>query len=268
MALAAIGFAAETDIDRIKAQIATNEAEADVLKKELAAAVGPEPDPLKTHVELGYIKTTGNTNTKSFSGIINIEKAFGDHLLRFDAEGYYSEDDGKETKNRWKTIGNYDYPETSAWAFNYLLGYERDKFSGFDSQFYTGPGVKWKAIEPPAHQLDLQGNVLYSKDDIEATAGHDSIHDYASFQAKLDYNWQINESFKFIQIASYRVDVDKLENYFVNSKTAVEGKIASIFSLGVSYTIDYKNDAPTDKVRTDKTFLLSLIIDYNPILSF
>jgi len=268
MVLAAIGIAAETDVDRIKAQIAVNEAEADALKKELAIAVGPEPEPLKTHVELGYIKTSGNTDTESFAGIVNLSKTWGDHQLRFDAEGYYSEDNGVETKNRWKMIGNYDYPETSVWAFNYLIGYEEDKFSGFDSQFYTGPGVKWKAIEPPAHQLDFQANVLYSQDDIEATAVHDGTHDYAAVQAKLDYNWQISESYKFIQIASYRVEVDELDNYFINSKTAVEGKIASVFSLGVSYTVDYKNEAPTDKVRTDKTFLLSLIIDYNPIVPF
>ncbi len=268
VALAAMGFAAETDVDRIKAQIAANEAEADTLKKELAAAVGPEPEPLKTHAELGFIKTTGNTKTTSFAGVLNISKAFGDHMLRFDAEGYYSEDDGKETKNRWKTIANYDYPETSAWAFNYLIGYEVDKFSGFDSQFYTGPGVKWKAIEPPAHQLDLQGNVLYSQDDIEDTDVGGGTHDYAAIQAKLDYNWQISESWKFIQIASYRVEVDELDNYFIYSKTAVESKISDIFSLGVNYTIDYKNEAPTDKVRTDKTFLISLIIDYNPIVSF
>jgi len=272
--IAAVCSAAETDVETLKVQIADRESEVEALKKELAAAMGPEPEPLKTHAELGYIKTNGNTETESFSANLKIEKAFGDHLLRFDAEGYYSKEDEKETKNRWKAVGNYDYPETSSFMFNYMAGYEEDKFSGFDSQFYTGPGIKWKAIEPPAHQLNLQANILYSSDDIADSIDPDTnatikgeTHDYAAFQAKLDYNWQISEDWKFIQIASYRAELEEMgDNYFINSKTAVESKISDIFSMGISYTVDYKNDAPADKEKTDSTFLISLIMDYNPII--
>jgi putative salt-induced outer membrane protein len=273
-AAVAIGSAAETDIENLKVQIADREAEVETLKKELSDAMGPEPEPLKTHAELGYIKTSGNTETESFSATLNIKKAFGNHLLRFDAEGYYSSENEKETKNRWKTVGNYDYPDTSSFMFNFMAGYEADKFSGYDSQFYTGPGIKWKAIEPPAHELNLQANILYSSDDIADSIDPDTnatikgeTHGYAAFQAKVDYNWQISEEWKFVQIASYRAELEEMgDNYFINSKTAIESKISDIFSMGISYTVDYKNDAPADKEKTDSTFLISLIMDYNPII--
>ncbi len=230
----------------------------------LAAKTAVSDNVLKTHAELGYINTSGNTDTESFSGVLNINKTFGDHMFRFDAEGFYSDDNGVETKNRWKSVGNYDYPAAETIQFNYLIGYEEDKFSGYDSQFYTGPGIKWRAILPPEHQLDLQANILYSSDSVEGL----DTDDYASVQAKLDYIWYLDERWKFIQIAFYRVDVEEPDNYFFNSRTAVESRITTMFSLGASYTVDYKNQAPEGKKRYDRTFLLSLIIDYAPVLPF
>lgn len=229
-----------------------------------AAESAMDDDVLKTHAELGYIKTSGNTDTQSFSGIFNIDKTFDEHVFRLDAESFYSDDDGEETKNRWKAVGNYDYPAADKVQFNYMLGYEQDRFSGFDSQFYTGPGIKWKAIEPPAHRLDLQANILYSSDEIN----EQERLDYASAQARLDYSWQIDERWKFVEIAFYRVDVSESDNYFINSRTGVESRISTLFSVGASYTVDFKNQAPEGKERRDTTFLVSLIIDYSPILPF
>ena len=53
-----------------------------------------------------------------------------------------------------------------------------------------------------------------------------------------------------------------IPGYFSFSKTAIETKISDIFSMGISYKVDYTNLPPSDKEYSDKTFMTSLIIDY------
>jgi putative salt-induced outer membrane protein len=239
-------------------------------------------DLLVTHTELGYVQTTGNTDTKTFNLDSKIKKGWGSHIFTFIFDGQYAEDSGIESKNKFFVELEYDYEFTDRFAFDYLTGYKRDKFSKFDYQFYTGPGAKYKAIMTDVHNLSVEGNVLYSLDqqmddkfdsagnqldypyntaiDPSRTISYDS-EDYASLRVKGVYEWKITDTIKFGEEASYRVDVSKTQNYFIYSKTDLTAKISDIFSAGISYKVDYVNE-PGDKEKTDTTFTVGLIIDY------
>ena len=152
-------------------------------------------------------------------------------------------------------------------AFNYLLGYKSDKFSTYDYQLYTGPGLKYRVIDADKHLLSTQANILYASDDIREDLSAippipDTTNDYISWQLGLDYTWHILDNLKFLQEATYRAEFHDGDNYFIYSKTAIESKINGNFSMGVSYKVDYANQITPDKEHTDKTFLVSLIIDY------
>jgi len=61
----------------------------------------------------------------------------------------------------------------------------------------------------------------------------------------------------------YRSEFDDTTNYFMKSKTTVESKISDVFSMGVSYTVDYTNNKADDvRSYTDNVFLASLIADF------
>ena len=239
-----------------------------------------------THTELGYVSTSGNTNTKSgsldFAGKQTIEK----HSLKLDFDYLYGEESGVENNNKLITEINYDYRFAKHFTFNYLAGYKNDKFSGFEYQVYTGPGTKYIAVDNETHKLNFQANILYAKDvhmtkyynDAQKLDDNEtkypyypekgtfetpgSTNEYGSYLIKGDYTWAITEGFKFIQELSYRGDFEDSDIYFVMSKTAVESKINGTFSMGVNYKVDYTNTPPEGNVRTDKTFTASLIIDY------
>jgi len=240
-----------------------------------------------THTELSYVRTQGNTDTTAFSLDFAGKQQIDNFSIKLDLDALYGDEDSIENKNRWVSELNLDYQFAKHFTINYLYGYKDDKFSGYDFQQYTGPGVKYIAVASKVHNLDFQMNILYSQDnemdkyytdsnkttEIEYpyTGGLDgayqdpesgNIRDYTGYMAKFGYNWQINESLKFLQEASYRGDTDEADNYFVYSKTAIESKIASILSLGVSYKVDYTNAPPAGNVYTDSTFMTSLIIDY------
>ena len=240
-------------------------------------------DALVTHTELGYIKTDGNTETQTFNLDAKAKKGWGKHIGNLLFDGQYADDSGIETKNKYLIELNYDYEFTDRFAFTYLAGYKVDKFSSFDSQAYTGPGAKYKAIVSDAHNLTLEGNILYAMDEISAvyyadtaktisinypnsTAGalamDPSISDnYGAYRAKAIYTWQILENLKFDQELTYRGSFEETSNYFIFSKSALTSKFTDMFSAGLSYKVDYVNE-PGLKDNTDTTLTANLIIDY------
>lgn len=219
-----------------------------------------ESNKLITHTEFGYISTTGNTETKTYSLDSKIKKGFDKHLLAFLFDGQYAEDNDIETKNKYLIELTYDYELTSKLAFEYLFGYKDDKFSGYEYQLYTGPGISYKALELENQNLSLDSLILYSKDKLE---GVEAItNDYTSLRVNATYEWQVLEDLKFTQEASYRTDIEDVDNYFVFSKTAFSSKISDSFSAGISYKIDYTNLEALGKDSTDKTLTANLTIDY------
>lgn len=224
----------------------------------LFGAEDAKETPFKTHTELSYINTSGNTDASTFALEFKGEKSFGTYALRADLYANYAEDNGVESKNQWGVELNYDRPLTDTLALNYLVGYKDDRFSGYDYQFYTGPGLLHKTLRTPTQKLTTQGNILYAQDKTEAG----DKEEYAAFKAGLVYEWQIQDNLKFVEEASIRTDLSEMSNYFLYSKTAIQNKINSSLSMGVSYKVDYTNEPVLGKTSTDKTLLVSLIIDY------
>ena len=97
-----------------------------------------EENVLKTHVEIGYTNTAGNTESQDLAGNLKMEYPFGKkNALRFVGNMLYSTNKDFEsnttstTKNRWDAEANYDYNFNETWAFNYLAGGKGDKFSTY-----------------------------------------------------------------------------------------------------------------------------------------
>ncbi len=235
------------------------------------------------HGGLGFSDTGGNTDTTAGSIELNIKKSFDKHLFELSFDGQYSDDENVETKNKYFVELEYDYEFTDRFAFDYLTGYKDDKFSGYDYQFYTGPGVKYKVLMLQNHDLSLETNILYSKDSIEdkdydindvlikypnpkkvvvAYSVSGDTRDYTGLRAKFNYEWRILETLKFQQEASWRAEASDTKNYFVFSKTALINKIDDVFSFSIDYKIDYINEQAPDKDKTDTTLTASIIIDY------
>lgn len=273
------------DQEQLKKDIAQSKAEAKALSekiKKLEAQLPPN-EQLMTHTELGFIQTQGNTKTETFNLELKAKKGWGNHLLKFSLDAQYALDNDNETKNKYATELEYAYKLTDKLSATYLIGFKQDKFSGFDYQAYTGPGLKYNAIKTKAHILDIDGSILYSEDNVEdtnydalgniiaypnpdniatASTTYGAINRYGSYRVKGVYAWQMLTNLKFDQELSYRAELKDLTVFFVTSKTAFSSKINSTFSAGISYKVDYVNSPPTGKENTDKTFTANLIIDY------
>ena len=271
------------EISALKAKLSSLETQMKVYEPKKIVTVTQE-DMFTTHTELGYIGTTGNTDTSTFNLESKITKDWGKYKGSLLFDGQYADDKGIESKNKFFVELVYDYTFTDRLAFNYLFGYKSDKFSAFDYQLYTGPGIKYKAIVSDAHNLSLEVSALYSLDEysqvdyadaaktvpidypnaanIPTLASDPSLSDdYIGYRAKAVYKWQILNNLAFAQELSYRSSLEYANKYFVYSKSGFISKISDIFSAGISYKLDYVNE-PGDKEPTDTTLTANLIVDY------
>jgi len=236
------------------------------------ALFGADDAKIKTHAELSYANTGGNTESQDIAGNLKLNIPFYSNEVRFVGNVLYSNNEDLDTnvtsttKNRWDSELNYDYNFNDTWAFNYMAGAKGDKFSSFVYQAYTGPGGIWTTFKNDSHDLKFQGNILWAWDENRQPYQSDSnetLHSYAAYQISMDYSYQITKSTKFTQYFMYRSEFEDTSNYFGKSKTALEAKMSDIFSLGMSYTVDYTNNKAVDvRSYTDSVFLASLIADF------
>lgn len=273
------------DAEKINAQIADAKAQKKSIESKIKDLQSKLPyTKVVARTELGFMQTQGNTNTDIFNLDLNIKKGWSEvHLVEFSLDAQYATDDSVETKNKYLAELQYSYKLTDRLSGTYLFGFKQDKFSGYDYQLYTGPGLKYALIKTQDHKLTLEGSVLFSEDDVEDTKYDASgntisypnpnkktvarkesgeLERYSAYRVKGVYGWQIFDNLKFDQDLSYRSEVDDSSVFFATSKSAFTSKFNSTFSAGISYKVDYVNSPPLGKDNTDKTFTANLIIDY------
>ncbi|MDD3475544.1 MAG: DUF481 domain-containing protein [Sulfurimonas sp.] len=227
--------------------------------KELQATLPKEDYVFKARAEVGYVSNSGNTDTEAFNADVKLTNSWDLHSLELSMLMQYGTENGKENKNRFLGELVYDYKLSEVLSLDYLVGYKDDKFSGFDYQFYTGPGAKYVAIKTDFNDFTVDGNLLYAKDKVFG----EQDREYYGYRLKGVYNMQVLENLKFHQTLSYRSEFSDLGNYFAYSKTAFTTRLSEIFSAGIAYHIDYTNQpALTGKTSTDKMFTFNLIADY------
>lgn len=212
-----------------------------------------------SHAELGYVNTSGNTDTEAFMLDANMKKDWEKHAVIVKADAAYGKEDDVESKNKFFVEGAYDYKFTEIIAFNYVAAYKQDKFTDYNYQAYTGPGIKYMAIKNEQHNLDLTLSALYSFDQYVV---NDEDDEYASYKFDLVYEYRILENLKFNQDFGYRAAFDDNDKYFMYSKTALSTKVSDMISAGISYKIDYINQVVAPTEQSDNTFAFNLIFDY------
>ena len=238
----------------------------------LTGLLAAEEENFAAHAELSYANTAGNTESQDVAGNLKFKYPFYQNAIRFEGNVLYSTNknfdtnETSATKNRWDAEANYDYNFNETIAFNYIAGAKGDKFSTYTYQAYTGPGAVWTTFKNDSHDLKFQGNILWAWDESREpykADSNDTLHSYAAYQISMDYVFQITANSKFIQYLMYRSEFEDTNNYFGKSKTALESKISDIFSMGMSYTVDYTNNKAADvRSYTDRVFLASIIADF------
>ncbi len=211
------------------------------------------------HIELSYVRTSGNINTQTLSEKLEIKREGKVNRLYFKNSALYATQEGSETANRIDASGRWERLFTERFFGFLTAGYERDKFSGYEYKVNGGPGIGYDLLKTKKHELKFLLSTPYYYNRIE----NDGIDNYGTAKAEIYYQWNIRENLRLKENANYFVNLSDTETYFVNSETSLEVKVNNYISLGVGYKLAYQNRPPEPGIKkTDTTFSTSLIIDF------
>ncbi len=208
--------------------------------------------PWATTAGLGYVNTSGNTNTETlifkFDTAYEIER--WKHALHFDTLNASADD--VSTADRKLLTGQSNYKFRPRDYFYGLFSYEDDKFSGFEYQAKLGLGYGRKIIKTDRHELDGEIGPGYRNYKVDNAP---SSEDEALLRLAGFYKWKISDSSDFNQdlVGDFGEDQDEWR-----SVTGLRTSINDSFSLRLTYTVRYLDVVPVGNDNYDRETAITL----------
>lgn len=217
-----------------------------------AAGAGPEEEsPWSGSASLGFLSTSGNTETTSYNTSFNIAYTKNKWTHAFDAAANGADESKSTTAEAyqagWKS--SYDVSE-----HNYLFGlvsWRKDRFSGVNQQLSESVGFGRRIIDTPAHLLSGEIGAGHRSSDFSDSTSESSV----IARLGLDYQWTFTETSNFQQTVSVESGSD---NTFIESVSAVRARLLGDFAIVLSYTVRHNTDVPVGSQKTDKLSAISL----------
>jgi putative salt-induced outer membrane protein len=233
---------ADTDLTQLDANVAAT--------KKAAAKQGWQGS-----VSLGYLATTGNTNTRSFNGqaLAAYRSDPWQDTLSFQAL--------KSSQNGVTTAENYDLNGQSDYNFtenNYVFGmldYLRDTFSGYQRRTSEILGYGRRLLVTDTQQLDVEAGA-----GARQTLNTDNTSENGIVEMlAANYLWKFTEKSNFSENLSVMHGVDST---FTQSVTALTTNLAGDFALSISYTVKHNSSVPPGFKNSDTITAISLVYTF------
>lgn len=208
--------------------------------------------PWTTTAGLGFVNTSGNTNTETlvfkFDTAYEIEK--WKHEFHFDILN--AETDNITTADRKFLTAQSNFKFTPR---DYVYGnvtYEDDKFSGFEYQVKLSVGYGRKILDLEKHKLD--GEIGPGYRNFKVDNAPDS-EDEALIRLAGKYLYKFTDKSDFSQ--DLIADFGELQDEW-RSVTGLRANINDSLSLRLTYTVRYLDKVPPGNVNYDRTTAVTL----------
>lgn len=213
------------------------------------------------HIELSYIQTSGNTETKSFAGKLETSGQGGINRLFFNTDVLFQKNADQETADRIMMDGSWEL-KFSERFFALLTGdYQRDRFSGYEHRFSVGPGIGCDLVASEKTAVKVSSSLNYYYDKLSGEQPTSDSH--LAVKAGLGGEYRIRENLRLKNDFEYFISTDEWDNYFITNEAALYVNVNTFISIGIRYLIDYQNAPPSEGLkRLNTTFFSSLVFDF------
>jgi putative salt-induced outer membrane protein len=226
----------------------------------MATGVRAEDKRWGDEAELSFVDTGGNTEVTTLSAKNLLKYKFTEKMEGFWKLGVlYGESDGEKNAENYFTELRMDYLFTKRFYCYATGGWLKDKFAGFDSRYYVGPGMGYKFFMGPKHILLGEVGLRYVTEEYT----NDTDADYLEGLTFARYEYAFTNKNKFSQSLEFLYDFEDSDNYKVNSETAVLSSLSDYLSLKTSYVIKYDNEpVPKTLDDTDTILAVALVVNF------
>ena len=237
-----------------------------------SAAGAQDSTPWSGKVALGYLASSGNTDTTAlnFNGDVNYEVGKWHHLLL--GRAIVKTDSNESTAESYKAAYEIKYDLSARTYLFGLLDYNNDRFSSYDQQIFEVGGVGRRFIITDKHELNGDLGIGASQsdfrdcksDDVLAgacvigppqTAPFGTSENEVTYRISGDYKWQMSETASFVQKLSINIGSS---NTYTESVSELRAGIVGDIALLLSYTIKNNSDVAPGTEKRDTYTAISL----------
>lgn len=214
-------------------------------------------DSWKGNVELGYVKTTGNTETESLNtkAMAETDRELWRHKLNFEA--LKSSDQNTTTAERYMVSGQSDYKLKGEKNFLFVyVSYEDDRFSGYEYQMTESVGYGRRVLDKNNMTLDLEIGPGARQSKVEATG---DTENEMLVRGAAKYTWKITNHSKLTEDLTVEVGEDVT---ITKSVTGLSAKINSSLATKLTYTIKDTSKVPAGVEKTDTELAVTLVYGF------
>ena len=205
-----------------------------------------------SEAELGYVKTTGNTETESlnFKSAAEYKRTDWVHTLKF--ETAHNSDNNGTTAEKYLLFLKTKYSISER---SYLFGrvqYEDDRFSGYNYQASEVLGYGRKLIKTDELKVNAEVGAGVRQNDLEI--GEDTSEGIIVFAGDID--WKINAFANLKEELTIEVGEDRT---ITKSVTSLKNKLNSLLSSKITYTVKHASEVPVGTKKTDTELAVTLV---------
>ena len=210
-----------------------------------------EESPWSGNVKLGYLGTSGNTESESLNSGFQLNYNPGDWEHQLTAAALYSQESDVTTAEAydagWKSARNLSEAD---FLFG-RLDWRKDRFGSIVEQFSQSVGYGRRLIDRDKHQLNGELGIGARQSDlVDGTDESDTI-----YTGRLTYTWQLSETASFGQAVLVE---SGSSNTFTESVTDIRARIIGGLALVASYTVRRNSDVLPGTEKTDTRTAISL----------
>lgn len=207
--------------------------------------------PWSGELSLGYLSTSGNTNTTNYKSTFGIGYEKNDWEHNFAASTNGADDSSVSTAESYQVGWRSAYSWTERDFVFGTIDWRKDRFAGVVEQLSYALNYGRKVIDTEAHMLSLGVGAGYrTSDKSDGTSASNAIG-----RGSLLYSWTFTETSGFDQAVIVESGSD---NTYIESVSAVRANLIGGFNLVLSYTIKQNSDVPVGSKKTDKLTAVSI----------
>lgn len=217
----------------------------DLLAEEKAAWAGG--------AELGFVSTSGNTDTQTFNFKLDITQELSTWRNNARLDALNTSEDEMTSAEKYVAAWKSDYKFTSSDYFFGSLQYDDDRFSGFDYQVTLAAGYGRRLLETESSQLDVEIGPGFLAKKVSATQ---ETEDEAILRLAGAFKHQLSDTADFSQ----NVTIDAGEDTTISrSVTGLQAQVSGKLAMKLSYTIKHTSEVPAETSKTDRETAVTMV---------
>lgn len=228
-----------------------------------AAAIGAGVPPApamapKNHwqndVSVGLTLARGNSDTMLFTADYLAQYKTPLNEYKFGADGAYGDQDSKDTVNFYKAFGQWNHLFTDRF-FGYVRADGlRDIIANVDYRFTIGPGAGYYLLKATNTTLAVEAGDAFEAQHLDGEG--DQTFDTVRFAERFEH--KVNDHVRIWENVEILPQVDKFDNYVVNSEVGLETALSKSFTLKTFLDDSYDHRPAPGKLKNDVRLVTAL----------